>query len=365
MKITTKGAFALSFAMLFSAPMAQSGGLDLSGQPVDLLFAEGSEFRLKIGRPMPSISGNYSVPGFGDTGNVSDPFLAGSMGVKMDISERLSFSVELDRPYFGDVDYRQWAAGPFRGTVDSRQITGLLRYKLNERWSVYGGPRFTKLTGQLNALGAVSDLDASEEVGFVGGIAFEIPEYFMLASLTYSTAQEHELPTNGLFLPPGATAPVSVDNTTTGIYLPEQIRLDLRSPINEKTIVQGSIRWADWSGTYIYPGQSLGSGTNTVAEFANTWVYDVAVTRLLSDTYAVTGSISYEPDNSTAPSFLNVAGGSTTLGAAVTRFDENVTSTLGLTYTMLDDKSGNFGGAPLSYSDNSVFAIGAQISVNF
>lgn len=365
MKKLTHSAFALSFAVLGAAPAVQAGGLDLSGQPIDLIFAQGSEARLTFGLPTPNISGTYDVPGFGDTGSVSDRFLAAALGVKMDLSDTLSFSVELDRPYFGDVDYREWAAGPFQGTLDSRQVTALLRYKLNDRFSVYGGPRFTRLNGRLNALGAVSELGNSDKVGFVAGVAFEIPEYFVLASLTYSSAQNHELPTEGLFLPPGATVPVSVAGTTTGIYIPEQIRLDLRAPVNEKTILRGSIRWANWSETLIWPGQALDGGPNTVAEFSDTVVYDFSATRLLSETYAITGSISHEPDNDNAPSFLNVAGGSTTLGAAVTRFDETFTTTLGVTYTMLDDKSGTSAGAPLSYSDNAVIGFGGQISMKF
>ncbi|MBX2858666.1 MAG: hypothetical protein KTR17_08390 [Cellvibrionaceae bacterium] len=361
---TFKYSSALSLAML--AHSVSASGLDLTGNPIDMIFAEKNEVRLRVARISPNISGEHDRAGFGETGDIGDTFITGTLGVKFDVADNWSFSLEGDRPYYGRVNYRNWAAGRFLGYFDSRSLTGLARYKFNKNWSVFGGARWIALRGELNSFGAKTHLAPSSEVGAVIGGAFEIPEMAIRVSLSYAEEQRHRLEADGSIVAPGEIAPITVSGAT-GILLPEQIRLDFQTPVSRSTLLFGGIRWSNWSDTDIWPGQDIDEGELSLVDFSDTAVatYSLGATQLITDSFALTGTIGYEEDNNNEVNFLNVLGGFVTYGVAATYIADNYKSTVALTYTPLDDKTGDFFGADLSYESNEIWALGFQLNYTF
>lgn len=131
-------------ALLGSACTAQAGGIDRSGQSILALFESGRYAEFSLGSVSPDTSGNAvaALGGFG-SGDMTSSFLQLGAAYKADINDRLSYAIIYDQPFGADVDYPTgtgyFAAYP--AEFESHAITGLLRYKFQNNFSVHGGLR--------------------------------------------------------------------------------------------------------------------------------------------------------------------------------------------------------------------------------
>ncbi|NNK79051.1 MAG: hypothetical protein HKP40_10105, partial [Litoreibacter sp.] len=131
-----------------STSFTLAGGIDRSGQPLRALFEEGGETGSYVEFSFRSVSPKASISAL-----PVDPLKAYSsfgVAVKQQWSDQLSAALVIDEPIGAAVDYRP--VFPGYAYVESTSITGLLRYKFDENFSVHGGFRFQDLRGELQTV---------------------------------------------------------------------------------------------------------------------------------------------------------------------------------------------------------------------
>ncbi len=244
-----------SAALMMTTGLASAGGLDRSGQPVGALFETGSYAELSFGQVNPSVSGNMNAAlppptGGAPSGDMAPSYAQFGAAYKADLFGGTSFAIIVDQPYGADVDYDRagYALDGANAEVDTTGLSILLRFKVNENFSLHGGVRTVTASGVYD-VPAVPDLDgpgpASAKpayastyskdtgMGYVVGAAYERPDIAMRIALTYSSPVDLALD--------GSAG----DLSTT---MPESVNLDFQTGIAQDTLLFGSVRYAAWDG---------------------------------------------------------------------------------------------------------------------
>jgi long-subunit fatty acid transport protein len=342
--------------MTMAAGAAQAGGIDRSGQGLGALFETGRYMELTFGAVNPTVSGNdVAVFGGGATGNVSQKFNQLALTYKYDINDDWSFALVIDQPFGADVSYdaTSVALGGTKATASSTAVTGLLRYKLNNGFSVYGGLRAQQAKARIDLRGAAyrspltptvpgSGFDGysvalSSDVspGFVLGVAYEKPEIALRVALTYNSEVKHEFDTVETV---GGGA-VVVGTSPTTVRTPQSVNLDFQTGVAKNTLVFGQIRWADWSTFRLDPAFFTPAAGGGLIDLEDWVTYTIGVGRKFNDNWSGSFSIQYEDAADPLVSPLAPTNGriGATLAAVYTR--DNMKVTAGVNYTKLGNAS--------------------------
>lgn len=329
-------AVGVTISLLSSAAVA---GIDKSGQPISLLFEEGTTYQFNFGLVDPSVTGT-------STSDATPSFSNLGFGIKNDLSDRLSYAVIYDQPYGADIAYSD---GPFAGgsaTVSSNGLTVLMRYKLDNGFSVHGGARAVNASGTIASIGL---LDASSNWGVtpVIGVAWEKPEIAARVALTYA-------------------GPVTLSFTGTenvvnpaafDVDFPESYTLDFQTGVNQETLVFGQVRHVPWAGT------NLTAGAGTYVNFAdNETTYTLGVGRKLSDEMSAVVSATYlAPGATPTTNTLAPTNGRTAINVGL-NYDmgDGVSIAGGISYQILGDQTV----FAEDFSGNSAWGAGIRVTVS-
>lgn len=358
--------------LTFCAGAAFAGGLDRTYTPVNILFEEGSYAELSFGMIMPEASG---VDFLGNpTGNVAKDFNFVGAAVKLQFSDRFSMGLIFDQPYGADTQYVGAPAATLLGgtaaKADSNAITAMLKYQINDRVSIYGGPRYVEADGNITlsglAYGPLSgyNVDFASEGGFgyVVGAAYERPELGMRISGTYHSAVD--LNFNSV-----ETIPVAAGGTGTPIptgvtpsETPQSFELAGQTGINPRTLIFASVRWSEWSGFTLNPP----SPVPNLAQLDDAWTYRVGVGRKFSEKFSGSFSVTWEPGGSDSlVSPLAPTNGQTAFTIAGRyKLTDRVNLSGGVRYTMLGNalpETGTPDTPRASFRNNDALSIGLQI----
>lgn len=366
---------AAGFALMPVA--AHAGGFDLTGQPADIIFQEGNYIEAQVGIISPTVEGNNPLSAFGgfnpNFGNIANDTLFGTAGVKVDFTDRLSGAVIYDTPFLRSTTYND---GLFAGTaadVQAITLTAMARFKINENFSIYGGPRLQRasidLQGPTSQAAGIStyDVDVRDTgFGFVVGAAAEIPAYKMRAAVTYNSAIDHGFNSVERLLTPGGllVAPGSVDVET-----PQSVNLELQAPVSSSTLVQAKIRWVNWGGVEFRPPLFQQALQRPVVEYTeDTITYRLTVAQRLNENFIgfVTGS--YEADGGEQISLFKSVDGSMGLGGGIIYENEDgLTLRLAGEYYWLEGTSGvqSPGAPPSRFDDASAFGASFKVGYRF
>lgn len=315
-----------------------SAGVDQSGQPIGAIFEDGTYYQFNYGIVMPTVTGagtSDATPSFSNLG----------FAIKGDFTDRLSYAIIYDEPYGASVQYND---GPFAGgfaDVTSNGVTLLMRYKLDNGFSLQGGARAINASGTIASIGL---LDASSDWGFtpVVGVAWEKPEIAARVALTYTA------PVTLNFTGTENFAPVAFD-----MEFPESWTLDLQTGVNEKTLVFGQIRHVPWAGT------NLTAGAGTYVNFTDDeTTYTLGVGRRLSEDLSGLASITYlAPGATPTTNTLAPTNGRTALNVGL-NYDmgDGIAIAGGLSYQILGDQ--NVLG--VDFTGNNAWGAGFRVTVS-
>jgi long-chain fatty acid transport protein len=336
---------------------AMGGGFDILGQPNDALFEAGRYVEFGLGFASPDVGGQIIAVGppfaSGDTAPML-PFYTGAF--KADINEEFSGAIIVDNPYGRKLEYDGGPLSGLSGKVESIAVTGLLRYKFTDRFSVFGGPRLQRLGGNTDIsvfVGGVPagfsnvTFDDTWAVGYVVGAAFEIPEAHVRAAVTYNSAIDYDFDTSGAY------------TGTTQVETPQSVNIELQAPISHSTLLFATVRWAEWSEHTINPpGYPLGS----LVHFNDTTTYTLGVAQMFSEQWSGFTSLTYEPSTDvSAEGPLDATDGlwGPTLGAIYTKDQTKIT--LAISYFQFGDASGSFG----NFTDNDLISAAVKVGYSF
>ena len=343
---TTLGALAMT------ATAAAAGGIDRSGQDIDIIFEKGSAVSMSFGRVNPSITSTNPAAA-GDVGVGYNQF---SLGYKQALSDTLDLAIILDQPFGANIAY---TGGPLVGTrakLESSAITGVLRYKLNNGISLLGGLRAHSLSGSaaVPLAGYTLETDTAIGFGYLVGVAYEKPEIALRASLTYHSKIDHTLAGTETSPIPGSPT-TDFKNTT-----PQSVNLDVQSGIAKDTLLFGSIRWVDWSEYDVTPARyPLGA---LVDYKDDVFTYTLGVGRKFNDTWS--GAISLADEKSTGKPSPNLGPTdgrkSVSLAAIYTMGSTKITT--GISYVDIGDTTSDAG---IAFSGSDAIGVGVSVVHTF
>lgn len=350
---------------------AHAAGLDVVRQSYDVLFEKGMVLQGTATSVSPFTSG--TIGGVG-TGNVGPSYFTGSVGFKADINDYFSLAFIADRPYYNEVSFPK-VLGSVYGKYLADEYTGLVRYKFADNWSVFGGARVARFEGVTNTgTGTAFNLAAGYGVGYTAGVAFEVPDFGILARLAYKSPINFSLNgTGSTVVPTGLAAPATVQvplNGTYSVQLPQSVMFDARVPISQTTFLTGAVTWNDWSATQVKLYKNLGLG-NSATNFNNNWVFTVGAGHFLTENLILSGSFTYDTGTGKIPGYDTVYSDQKTFAVALTYLQEHYRITGAVGYTLFGDTSGiNTGIAPgtpvpVKYSGNSAFTGQVQLTYKF
>ncbi|ASK21646.1 hypothetical protein CEK60_21140 [Halomonas sp. N3-2A] len=337
--------------LALTASSASAGGLDLSGQPILPLFEQGIYAELSVASINTDISGT-DVSGQ-PTGKISERFFTYKGALKTDATERLSLAVLWDQPFYGQSKY---GAGLFSGldaNLDSQALTFAARYKFNDRYSVYAGPRIQQMKADASfpLFGYSLDTSTETDLGYVVGAAFEIPEYHTLVALTYHSSITHSL----------EATESGINSGAFDIVWPESYTLDFRAPVSQSTLLFGSIRHTKWDGYDISPPIFSADGSSILALEDDTTTYRLGVAQKFNNTWSGLVRFTYEAASDDEQVIFSPYNGVRGVGLGASYQRDKLRITAMADYFDLKGTTGPVG----DFDGDSAIAVGMQIGYHF
>ena len=384
-----------AIASILSAAAAQAGGLDRSGQRIDILFEEGNYAELTFGYVAPDASGSdgpLAGPFAGQgTGDVTENYFQGGIAIKTELGDALSFAFIVDQPYGANVDYPVFdptggdgslLLGGTSATLDSTALTALFRYKFNERVSVHGGVRAQHLNAAVTLQGAAysgafgpggsyaTTFDGDTALGYQVGVAYEIPEIALRVAATYFSEIDHDLDTSQtVFFGTGnPAAPIvrqDLPGSNTEVTTPRAVNLSFQTGVAEGTLLFGSFRYADYGVVLVRPSALMGTSLTDIDTARD---YTLGVGRKFTEQFSASIAANYSdsgPDDVVSPLAPTDGSYGVTLAGSY-QITDAVRLSGGINYSRLGDAVAAPGGNPVTpFDDNDAIGVGLRLGYSF
>lgn len=364
-------------AVALAAGSAQAGGVERTSQSIGLIFEQGNYAELSFGSVKPKVNGTGAgtvvnpaqpTPGL-PTGDMAGDYTQLSLGVKTAVNDKLDFGVIIDSPFGADVNYpvTGYFASGSTAELNANAVTGVLRYKVNENFSVIGGLRYQTLEATARVPFVAGYRVTGEKdggLGYVVGVAYERPDIAMRIALTYNSKIKHKIETTEFI---GLAGPLS---SVTTVETPQSLNLEAQSGIAKDTLLFGSIRWVDWSAFKIAPAQYVGATGNPLVSYENdTITYTLGVGRRFNENWSAAISVNYEKAAGGFASNLGPTDGrlGVTIGGTYNR--DNLKITGGVSYVDIGDADTTLaaatGLAAGNFRGNKAIGVGVKVGFSF
>ena len=347
-----------------------AGGLDNAGQSVSPLFQDGRYIEFSAG------FSNGDVTGVDPTGvttnDIAPVNFIGAAAYKADINEQLSYAIIVDQPFGRKVEYDYTGIyNRTSGDVRTTALTGLLRYKFNDNFSVYGGLRAQRADasvtlGSPNSTGTAMlyyqlETEADYSFGYVAGVAYEIPEYAVRVSLTYNSSISHTLKSSESIEVNGVPA-LALDSEFD-VDTPQSVNLDVQFPVSKSTLIFGGLRWVDWKSTKVSPTLFKANyNTDLLSYDTNTITYRLGVAQKFNESWTGLLLGSYEAKTNDPAGIFGPTDGFASLGIGAIYTIDKLKITGAINYNWLGDGSSARAGV---FEDNTAITGGIKFGYTF
>ena len=431
MKIKT-----LTAALACALPVtgAFAAALDRSGQSISGFLQPGNYAEISMSVLDPDVSGKThsdfpsTTPtaqpfvGGQSVGEMAEDYAFGSAAIKVQPTEHFSFGLLYDQPFGASASYSAETAalpnvaalganagqGAFHNgsegtevSVDTHSLSAIFGFQPNVNWNIYGGPVYQTIEGDVKLRGLAyggpglfggydAKIDEDGEFGWLAGVAFQIPDIALKASLTYRSEIEHESVIEESF---GASPLVGLLNPALGyeagstdITTPQSVNLDLQSGIMANTVAFAQIRWVNWKDFAIRPndfgfisesaavaavtGQT--DGFDLVAYSDDQWSVNAGVGRKLNDKWSGSVSVGWDSGAGNPVSTLGPTEGYINTGIGIQYSPAaNYFVQGGVKYFWLGDAEAQTGSqfgtddSVAEFEDNTAIAYGLKLGYRF
>ena len=343
---------------------AFAAAMDRSGQSMSAFFQPGNYFEAGLSVLDPTVEGVEAGKSATQRhiGDMADSYYFPSAALKLQVADQFSVGILYDQPFGAKAEYsgnNVFVSAPndlilsslpglttsaigadIQGNtnveVDTQNLSLILGYQPTENWNIYGGAAYQTVKGHVSLRGSAYSLyngyDANIKetggMGWLAGVAFQIPEIALKASVTYRSEIDHDVTIResiGLVdhianippgqlpaLPPaagaligGAIAANAAEGKTT-ITTPQSVNLDFQTGIMADTVAFANVRWVNWKDFAIRPykfgkvsevvGQAVGrpNGFNLVEYSEDQWSVTAGVGRKLTEKWAGNVSVGWD-----------------------------------------------------------------------
>ena len=409
MKLTT-----LTTAIIVATiPMtgAFAAALDRSGQSISAFLQPGNYFEAGISVLDPTVSGTANANG-STLADMGDDYYFPSAALKLQVTDHFSFGLLYDQPFGADATYSLTdpalsvtGEGLFRNTTEStavevktQNLSMILGFQPTENWNLYGGGVYQTVKGDVQLRGLAyggqgtfgtynASMKEDSAAGWLAGLAYQIPEIALKASVTYRSEIDHDAATTETFAAPSLFAGLNaLPNGSTSITTPQSVNLDFQTGIMADTVAFANVRWVDWSNFSIRPTKfgtvsqnplvaaSTGKpqGFDLVAYTDDQISATVGVGRKLSEQWAGNVSVGWDSGAGNPVSTLGPTEGYWNLGLGM-QFSPTPATFIagGVKYFWLGDAKAQAGsqfGTPATvanFEDNHAIAYGLKMGYRF
>lgn len=354
-------------AVALGAGAAVAGGVERSTQSVAILFEKGNYAELSFGFASPDVSGITQVPvgpfpAGAASGDMAPSYSTFSLGYKQALSDRLDVAVVIDQPIGANVDYPGTfgvSTYPLAGAtaeLTSTAVTGLVRYKFPNRFSVIGGLRAEAVKGVVSIpLVANYTLETNRdyEFGYVIGAAWERPDIQARVALTYNSEIAHTLESTEFGVPTG----------TFETVVPQSVNLEFQTGISRKyqLALMGSVRWVDWSAFKIDP-PAYPQPEPLVEYQSDRVTYNLGLGKRFNDAWSGSVMLGYESSNGDTTGNLGPTDGFKSIAVGAQYTSGNMKISGGVRYVDIGDATTGIGAR---FTDNSAIGVGVKVGFTF
>ncbi|MCO8041936.1 outer membrane protein transport protein [Acinetobacter bohemicus] len=400
----------ISIAILLSTlptSVVFAAGLDRSGQSISAFLQPGNYAEAGISILDPEVKGKDTNGN--KTGDMAGDYYFPNAALKIQATDHFSVGLIYDQPFGADAEYSgnnrfvENPPVPFQGgtsvTVDTQNLNLLFGYQPNENWNLYAGAVYQTVDGTVLLRGetysAFNGYDfrtgEDESVGWLAGVAYQIPEIALKASVTYRAEIEHKMNASENF---GSTAiqdnplnpvisMITRTNSETKLTTPQSLNIDFQTGIMTNTVAFANLRWVDWSKFKVQPyqfgklSQYLGqnnlvpnkpNGFNLIDYKEDQISATVGVGRKFTDHWAANVSVGWDSGAGNPVTTLGPTDGYWNVGTGV-RFSPatNYFIGAGVKYFWLGDADAVTGAhTPAGiFSDNHAIAYGLNMGYSF
>ncbi len=352
---------------------AIAGGVERAVTSPALLFEKGNYAELSFGTVSPSVSGTQVLPVLlpagGSSGDIANHFNQISLGVKTAVNDRIDVAVVLDQPIGAAINYASptylFGIGPgSQAEIDSKALTAMLRYRIDENFSVYGGLKLEEASGEVAFFNGYRMTTSKEtDLGYLVGVAYEKPEIAMRIALTYLSDITHDFHANE-----NGVA------TTFETTVPQSVSLEFQSGIAQDTLIFGSVRWREWSNFDISPfvyinTPALSGGLPLVSYSKDSMTYTLGIGRKFTENWSAAVTYTHEGKRGGFSGNLGPTDGLDALGLGVTYTKDNIKVSAGVSYSHLGDTSTRVASALNTafsdFRDNHAIGFGLKVGYAF
>ncbi|WP_075288880.1 OmpP1/FadL family transporter [Pararhizobium arenae] len=284
-KNTTKTAVMTAFTLAMVAGTAQAGGLERGGYNIDLLFdpstyaAEAAATYVNPQRELNNVVDINPANGVGSNGigggatngvEDSEGYWVPRIGVKAGFGDSIDCMADYSQPWGAHTNPgANWmgANDNIETKIESDNYAATCSYKWDVgkgQFRVIGGGFYQEVGGfkerlvtpvfapGFDGVGRL-DLDGSGW-GWRTGVAYEVPEYALRASLVYNSAVDLDnlkgsIDLSGVLLPNGlgGFVPGTKYDVSSFASMPDSLELKFQTGIAPGWLAFGSVKWTDWS----------------------------------------------------------------------------------------------------------------------
>ncbi len=277
--------FLLLNLCMFNAAV-YAGGFDSSGRPFDIIFGDQSALELSVSYLSPSVNldvsrniGNGANLPATTIANIVDEYTEPRVALRLRVNDQVNCAAQIERPfrfkttyeddvlsYQSDSNQSSQVSAPIDSEYTSKSISlacsisydiyhgsGMFKHSV---FSIIGGPKRQRIDGSFSSdltnqnMGRsdnyIASLNGSSEWGYLFGLAYEIPEIALRASLFFHNEIHHDL-TGTVTAPLPDFSGVVTETAEAKTLTPKAINFRLQSGITENWLAFMELRWGDWS----------------------------------------------------------------------------------------------------------------------
>jgi long-chain fatty acid transport protein len=328
-----RGVLAAAAGLLF-ASAAHAGGLERGGYNIDLLFdpsdyaAEASATYVNPQRELNNVQDinplNGTPGGPSDGVRETESYWVPRVGIKAGIGEGFDCMADYSQPWGAhSKPGLNWAGANDNSEtkVESDNYAATCSYKWAVgpgQFRVIGGVFYQEVGGfkerlvspaiPVLGLSGVGRLDLEGDGwGWRAGVAYEIPEYAVRASLVYNSAVDLDNLSGSIDLRdvalgrgPGGRPIIGTKYDVTGFAsMPDSLELKVQSGIAPDWVAFGSVKWTDWSQLQVLnfcPGTSspLTPCTSLNLLYRDGWTISGGIGHKFTDKLSGAASITWD-----------------------------------------------------------------------
>lgn len=364
-----------------------AAGLDRSGQSIAAFLQPGNYAEAGITVLDPTVKGHDTAGN--KVSDMGDDYYFPSAALKVQANDQISFGLLYDQPYGADATYAVDGSNFNDGQsgtkvkVRTNNITALVGYQPTERWNVYAGPVWQTVEADIETKGAAYKslsgyhitVDREEAYGWIAGVAYQIPEIALKASITYRSEITHNaksVETSNLpqyAIPTGRPelAYLGYVPGTTQAVTPQSVNLDLQTGVAANTLAFANLRWVHWDQFEVTPPLLKMVGQNLISYSDDQYSITTGLSHKFSDKWAATAAVGYDTGAGNPVTTLGPTKGYWSVGLGG-QYSPTAQSFIqaGVKYFELGDATAQTGGSNVAeFEDNYAIGYGLKIGHRF